>query len=377
MKEIADILKAYQLAVKANKRAALATVVNVEGSSYRRPGARMLITDDGQLTGAISGGCLEGDALRKALAAIQQQENKLVKYDTTDEDDASFGVQLGCNGIVHILFEPIIETNEMNPIDILKELEGERENAVVTVLYSLESKKQIGTHMLLRKNRPAIFAQQMVNEHLLETANAVLESKNSTSTAFTIEGEKVQALVEVISPPIALVIAGAGNDAQPLAEIAYLLGWQVTVADGRPTHATTQRFSKANKILIAKPAQLLPQVVIDEKTAFVLMTHNYNYDLDLLRLLLPTQAPYIGTLGPKSKLIRMLDELGENTVENQRRIHGPIGLDIAAETADEIAISIVAEIKAVLSGAGGGQLKEKKQPIHYQDVTSRSWIQRS
>ena len=371
MKEIADILKAYQHAVKANKRAALATVVNVEGSSYRRPGARMLITDDGQLTGAISGGCLEGDALRKALAAIQQQENKLVTYDTTDEDDAVFGVQLGCNGIVHILFEPIVDAHEMNPIKLLKELEGERENAVVTVLYSLEGKKQIGTHMLLRKNRPAIFAKQVVNEQLLETANAVLESKNSTSTACTIEGEKVQALVEVISPPIALVIAGAGNDAQPLAEIAYLLGWQVTVADGRPTHATAQRFSKANKILLAKPAQLLPQVVIDEKTAFVLMTHNYNYDLDLLRLLLPTQAPYIGTLGPKSKLIRMLDELGENTVENQRRIHGPIGLDIAAETADEIAISIVAEIKAVLSGAGGGQLKEKKQPIHFQDETSR------
>lgn len=371
MKEITDILKAYQQAVKANKRAALATVVNVEGSSYRRPGARMLITDDGQLTGAISGGCLEGDALRKALAAIHQQENKLVRYDTTDEDDASFGVQLGCNGIVHILFEPIVEAQEMNPINLLKELEGKRENAVLTVLYSLQGKKQIGTHLLLRKNRPVLFAQQAVNEQLIETAEAVLDNRTSTSTEFIIEGEKVQALVEFISPPIALVIAGAGNDAQPLAEIAYLLGWQVTVADGRPTHATAQRFSKANKILIAKPAQLLPQVEMDEQTAFVLMTHNCNYDMELLRQLLPTQAPYIGTLGPKSKLIRMLDELGVNTAENQRRIHGPIGLDIAAETADEIAISIVAEIKAVLSGAAGGQLKEKRQKIHFQEVTSR------
>ena len=290
---------------------------------------------------------------------------------TTDEDDASFGVQLGCNGIVHILFEPIVEAHEMNPVNLLKELEGKRENAVLTVLYSLQGKKQIGTHLLVRKNRPVLFAQQAVNKHLLETANAVLESKTSTSTEFIIEGEKVQALVEFISPPIALVIAGAGNDAQPLAEIAYLLGWQVTVADGRPTHATAQRFSKAHKILIAKPAQLLPQVEMDEQTAFVLMTHNYNYDMEMLRLLLPTQATYIGTLGPKSKLIRMLDELGVNTAENQRRIHGPIGLDIAAETADEIAISIVAEIKAVLCGAAGGQLKEKKQKIHFQEVTSR------
>src|SRR6201991_4776826 len=98
MKEITDIIKSYELALSTGKKMALATVVHVEGSSYRRPGARMLVTDDGQLTGAISGGCLEGDALRKALLAISQQRNKLVVYDTTDDDDLQFGVQLGCNG---------------------------------------------------------------------------------------------------------------------------------------------------------------------------------------------------------------------------------------------------------------------------------------
>src|ERR1039457_5545146 len=107
MKEIREIIRAYDAAVHAGKKSALAEVVHLEGSSYRRPGARMLVTDDGQLTGAISGGCLEGDALRKALYAINQQQNKLVTYDTTHEDDLQFGVQLGCNGIVHILFEPI------------------------------------------------------------------------------------------------------------------------------------------------------------------------------------------------------------------------------------------------------------------------------
>src|ERR1700753_1263405 len=122
MKEITDIIKAYNEAVKAGKQSALATVVNVEGSSYRRPGARMLVTDDGMLTGAISGGCLEGDALRKALFAINQQQNKLVTYDTTNEDDVQFGVQLGCNGIVHILFEPVDETRAYHPIRLLREL---------------------------------------------------------------------------------------------------------------------------------------------------------------------------------------------------------------------------------------------------------------
>src|ERR1700716_4205359 len=109
MKELQDIIKTFEEAKHQGKKTALATVVHVEGSSYRRPGARMLVTEDGKLTGAISGGCLEGDALRKALLAINQQQNKLVIYDSTDEDDAKFGVQLGCNGIVYILFEPITE----------------------------------------------------------------------------------------------------------------------------------------------------------------------------------------------------------------------------------------------------------------------------
>src|SRR6187431_2928393 len=130
MKEIRDIIKAFDEAQKLGKKTALATVVHVEGSSYRRPGARMLVTEDGQLTGAISGGCLEGDALRKALLSIHQQQNKLVTYDTTHEDDLQFGIQLGCNGIVDILFEPIISDHPFNPIHLLQELISERRNAV-------------------------------------------------------------------------------------------------------------------------------------------------------------------------------------------------------------------------------------------------------
>src|SRR5688500_8385204 len=106
-KEIENIITAFEEAKKQRRQTALATVVHVEGSSYRRPGARMLVEDNGRLTGAISGGCLEGDALRKALLAITQKQNKLVTYNTLDDDDVQFGVQLGCNGIVHILFEPI------------------------------------------------------------------------------------------------------------------------------------------------------------------------------------------------------------------------------------------------------------------------------
>ncbi|WP_307528123.1 XdhC family protein [Pedobacter sp. W3I1] len=370
MKEITDIIKAYQKATKEKKKTALATVVKVEGSSYRRPGARMLITEDGQLTGAISGGCLEGDALRKALSAIVQQENKLITYDTTDEDDAKFGVQLGCNGIVHILFEPIIEADELNPIAILIALQGKRENAVLATLFSLTGKQQLGTSMLFR-NEP-IFSKtpKSISDELIKDIQNVSENKTTTFKVYERDSQQIDAFLEFIQPPISLMIAGAGNDAQPLAEMAYLLGWEVTVIDGRPTHATPQRFANATRILVSKPENVLAQIQIDEQTAFVLMTHNYNYDLELLKYLLGTNAPYIGTLGPKKKLVRMLDELDLATPANETRVHGPVGLDIGAETAEEIAISILAEIKSVFTGASAMFLKEKKNPIHVYELKS-------
>jgi len=368
MKEITDILKAYAKAEQENKRSALATVVKVEGSSYRRPGARMLVTEDGMLTGAISGGCLEGDALKKALSAIHQQQKKLVTYDTTDEDDAKFGVQLGCNGIVHILFEPINSKEVNNPIEILKALAAERKSAVLVTLFSTDHQQQLGTSMLYRTAKTISIIPDQISQQFTEKAEQVLLDQTSHFEALKIDGLPYEVFFEYTSPPISLIIAGAGNDVQPLVQMANLLGWEVTVVDGRPTHATTQRFPNANRVLIAKPNDLLDKVEIDEQTAFALMTHNYNYDTALLNLLLNTNAPYIGTLGPKKKLIRMLDDLNLNTKENQNRVHGPIGLDIGAETAEEIAISIIAEIKAFFTGAGATSLKNKKNSIHTHEI---------
>lgn len=368
MKEIADILKAYQKARTENKRTALATVVKVDGSSYRRPGARMLITEDGQLTGAISGGCLEGDALRKALAAIHQQENKLVTYDTTEEDDAKLGVQLGCNGIVYILFEPIVNDVEFNPVRILSALQAERKDAVLVSLFSLKGNWHPGTSLLYRDNENSIAVTENITDEIVKDAHMVLKNKTSGFEKYSLKNKTIDSFLEFIHPPVSLIIVGAGNDAQPLAEMAYLLGWEVTIADGRPTHALAQRFPNANRVLVAKPNQLLSQINMDAQTAFVLMTHNYNYDLELLGLLLNTNAAYIGSLGPKTKLIRMLDELKLDAEEYSSRVHGPVGLDIGAETAEEIAVSIIAEIKSVFSGASAQSLKGKKEPIHFYET---------
>lgn len=366
MKEISEILKAYTQAKSEGKKTALATVVKVEGSSYRQPGARMLVTEDGQLTGAISGGCLEGDALRKALLSINQKQNKLVTYNTSNEEDAEVGLQLGCNGIVHILFEYINEDAGNNPIQLLKQLELERKEAVIVTVFSLKRNAfQTGTTLFFRKDNPLINYNNDLN--LISDVKEVLESKTSVVKKLKEENDN-EALIEYVKPSISLIIAGAGNDIQPLVKMAAVLGWKITIAEGRATHATSKRFPEASQISVVKPEHFLDQVIIDDQTYFLLMTHNYKYDLTVLKSLLQTNYHYVGILGPKSKFNRMLDDLLIEGItvsqEHLSRIHSPVGLDIGAETSEEIALSIVSEIKAVASERAGTSLKYKSGKIH-------------
>jgi len=377
MKEIKDIIHAYGVAQQSGRQSALATVVHLDGSSYRRPGARMLVTDDGLMTGAISGGCLEGDALHKALLVMKQQQAKLVTYDTSDEDDITLGVQLGCNGVIQILFEPIHPEDPLNPVELLKKINVKRQRAVLITLFDMESKsrEQPGTRLLLEEDGSihGELEDKLLKTALLEDAHNAMHLKQSLFKKYNTGNQSVNAFIENIFPDVSLVIVGAGNDALPMLGIADILGWEASVVDGRATHATTERFAAACQVLVSKPEKVLEQIPIDEKTVFVLMTHNYNYDLAMLRALLNTKAVYIGVLGPKNKLERMLDEIKADGVKLKReqlgRIYGPVGLDIGAETAGEIAISVMAEIKSVLEGKSGKSLRWKEEVLHPREET--------
>ena len=374
MKELKDIIAAYNQAEKDGKQSALATVVHLEGSAYRRPGARMLVTDDGKLTGAISGGCLEGDALRKAQLVMVQKKPMLVTYDTTDEDDASLGVGLGCNGIISILIEPVIAADENNPIRLLKTLLVKREPAVVVTLFSMEQKtEQIGTCLLVTGSGIVkdTLRDGKFHKTLLEDAMSVLKTGISITKMYPSKNP-LTGFIEMINPAVSLVIFGAGNDAIPLVQMAEILGWETTVVDGRPSYATKQRFPLANRIVVAKPDAAISEIGLDKRTVAVLMTHNYNYDIASLRALLPLQPAYIGVLGPKKKMVRMIDELKQHgteiTSEQLSKIFGPIGLDLGSETAEEIALSIISEIKAVLSQREGSSLRDKQETIHPREM---------
>lgn len=376
MKEIRDIIKKYDEAQKQGKQTALATVVHVEGSSYRRPGARMLIEEDGQLTGAISGGCLEGDALRKALLVMTEKKSRLVTYDTMDDDDAKFGVGLGCNGIIQVLIEPIDEANPNNPIQFLKAVNEKRQQSVLVTLFSLQDKKnpQYGTCLLLKEDRGAIDTTPVLKDILLADAKEALLSQTTSFKNYISEEHNFTAFIEVIKPPVSVIVIGAGNDVMPLIDMAETLGWETTVVDGRANYAKKERFVSACQVLVSKPEQVLEQITIDEQTVFLLMTHNYNYDLAMFRQLVQKDVLYVGVLGPRKKLERMLDELKEEgmklTEQQLSIIHGPVGLDIGAETSEEIALSILAEIKALFAGRQVQSLRKNKEVIHPRSATA-------
>ncbi|MCP9199955.1 XdhC family protein [Gramella sp. GC03-9] len=379
MRELELILAEYDRLKMDGTGCVLATVVHVEGSSYRRAGARMLIDEFGNITGAISGGCLEGDALRKALLAWNQGKNKLITYDTSDEEDAVIGAQLGCNGIIQVLFEPQDYQNDKNSCELLKMAVLNEQPAAIAIVFSLDSSApQKGTSLILAQTRK--FLRENIPAELqsviMKQARICLEQDIPYFGEANLGGSSLQFFIQNYRPPIKLVLVGAGNDAQILARQADLLGWRVIVTDGRPTHANSRRFGSSCQVIVSKPEDSLKDIAIDKQTFVVLMSHNYKYDLAVLKLLKEeSQLAYIGILGPRKKYQRMLDDLEKEGVKPDERfldrIYAPVGLEIGAETPAEIGLSILAEIQAVLTGKSARPLREKQAPIH--DKTNNSF----
>ncbi|MFD2784752.1 XdhC family protein [Hymenobacter rubripertinctus] len=375
MTELERLLHAYDEHRAAGRACALASVVDVAGSAYRRPGARMLVTDEGRLTGAISGGCLEGDARQRARRVIQQGRPAVVTYDSTDpDDDLQFGAALGCQGIVQVLLEPLDFTNPDNPLELLRRWAGgvEAPAVVVTVFATAGPAAQVpvGARLLLLADgtvETTVPAHADLYAQLLADARAALAAGQPATRHYPVRSGAVRVSLEILRPPVRLTVYGAGNDVQPLVRLASGLGWRVRVLDGRPAQAAPARFPEAHEVQVLPLAQVGEQ--LHDGSFALLMTHNYYYDLAVLRHLLPDPTTtYIGLLGPRKKYERLLDELTRDfpdaAPQLQGRIHSPIGLNLGAETPEEIALSVVAEIQAVLTGRPAGFLRDSPHPIH-------------
>ncbi len=379
MKETTDIVAAWQQAQQDGSEALLATVVETQGSTYRRAGARMLLTPSGWVAGSVSGGCLEGDILQKAWWRTQAGAPVLVTYDSTDEDDIVWGFGLGCNGVVQVLLERLVPHDPLNMVDFLARcLDHRRAGVVATVIRSACGPTvTLGQRVLLSSAETlADIGDASLARDILRDAQAVLADGRSQTRTYTLPQGAVDVALESVLPPVPLVIFGAGHDAVPLVRFAHELGWHVSIVDTHSVSVTAQRFPLADCVLSCAPEEILSHVELGPRTAAVVMTHSFPQDSLLLPVLLASPAAYVGILGPKKRTARLLDELAARGAASPpdalARLHGPIGLDIGADTPEQIALSIVAEVQASLAGRMGGELRRRQAPIYDPAVLQES-----
>ncbi len=376
MKEFKTILEAFKKVDFNQRKAALATVVKVRGSSYRSPGARMLITDDGKWVGSISGGCLEGDALRKARQVMMSKLPMTVTYDTREESNQNLGIGLGCNGVIDVLIEPVDPNDVNNPTLFFESIIRMNAPVALATVFGGVDKSIIGNKLLLTPENTALhnFSNKQLENIVTTDLLTVFETKTSEAKEYqTTEGE-AEVFVELIQPTVSLIIFGGGFDARPVSQLAKSLGWEVMVTDECVAHIAPIFFPDADKLSLCHREFIERDFNITPYTACVLMSHNYEYDRDVLKKLIKTESPYIGILGPRKRFGKMVKEFLEQAIdlakEDFHRIHSPIGLDIGAETPDEIAVSIIAEIQSKFSNRSGGFLKYQSGSIHQRDPKS-------
>jgi xanthine/CO dehydrogenase XdhC/CoxF family maturation factor len=366
--EITDVLTAIGSLSASGQRMALATIVAVRGSTYRRPGARLLVPEEGAPIGNISGGCLEGDVADMARLVIEEGRARLAGWDLTADDDAVWGLGLGCNGAIEVFIEPADRAVEAARA-LRTALEEERPISLVTVIESAEPESIAPGARLIVMPDGAVegsLGRSDVDAEAIATARELLTTERSEIRTLA---EGIRAFVEILDPPLRLVICGAGHDAVPLVRAASHLGWNVTVVDDRPAFLNRERFPEAHGFAsVDDPSEVAEAITIDARTFVVVMTHNFLRDKAYLRGLLTTDARYVAMLGPAARTQRLLMELEEEgtpiTDEGRSRIHGPAGLDLGAEGPEEIAQAIIGEIVAVRRGRDGGFLKERPTPIH-------------
>ncbi len=375
MKELPSIIEAFKAIEQRGVQAALATVVNVTGSTYRRPGARMLIAADGQTVGSVSGGCLERDVLNQAQRVLQSNTARVISYDSTSDDDIVWEFNLGCNGIVDVLIEPLPHNGKRGLLAFLADCLEHRRAGIVATVFGVEGrmKAAIGNRLMLSERQSAIhdIADEDLAEAIRRDARRALDSGTPKVAIYEMSAGRAAVFIEVIHPPVPLVIFGAGHDAVPLVRFAKELGWHVTVIDPRPGYATRQRFSFADRLIVCRPDDVHEHIEIHRGTVAVVMTHHYLHDADLLKLLLPLPLRYLGLLGSKRRTQRLLHEARKEGVlpseSNLNLVYGPIGLDIGADTPEEIALAVAAEIQTVLAGRLGGMLRIREGPLHEQN----------
>ncbi len=370
MKDIDQILKLWGSTERAGQSAVLATVVKTNGSSYRLPGARLLLTKTGERAGSISGGCLEDDLVKKAWW-LTENGATIRKYDTTPEGEIGPGFGLGCNGIIYVLLERL-HPNQPAVLNVIEQVRSSRQPAAIA--HCIQPHQAAG-------ERLTIHVDGCVNHNIPDATIADWLARESRTALWAessriVQRQQTEAFIETVTPAVRLLVFGAGDDAVPVARLANFLGWSVSVLDGRAHYAKRDKFPSANEVVIRRPGDDAA-TKIDPWTVAILMTHSYSQDLDVLRQLAAKPPRYLGILGPRKRSTQLLADAGIAPDQLGPALHSPMGLDIGADGPEQVALAVLAEIQAALNGREGGPLRERRGSIHApgeSSETSQYWV---
>ncbi len=365
MNELRAIIDNWKEVSGGGRRSVLLTLVDVVGSSCRRPGARMLADEDGWLAGHIGGGCLEGDLIEHARAALQSGEPRTVTYDLSESGELAWGLGIGCPGTIVVFIEPFDETlvNRLEEIACLED-----PVALVTVFQTGDDTPCVqGDRWVIRSDGSldSSLPDGSPAEEIAETAGQVLKGRKSIVREFGSGPQGFKALVEHLAPPLKLVVFGSGQDTTALLVLAADLGWEAIVVDPGAIVEARRRVPDTVRIITAEPVTVMDDLGIDDRTAVVMLSHQFQRDRALLEYLSLSPVPYVGLIGAFARRDALLSALTPDHLSDLRgRLHAPVGLDIGGEGPEEIALSIAAEIMAVFNGRSGGFLRDGKGTIH-------------
>jgi xanthine dehydrogenase accessory factor len=355
-KETSDIVARVAGLAAAGRSAALATAVRIEGSAYRRPGAKFLIDDEGGSFGGVSGGCLEADVRRVATDVIATGLPRLLHYETGSDDRTIWGLGLGCNGSVDIFLQRATSPPADAALDAVHGLlqQGAGPFAVATSVKGPDPGRAmvIDTGGVLYGS---IDSRDLDHDIVLA---ATTELRNGRSRLVDVAGQAV--FIDVVAAPAPLLVCGAGDDAQPLVTQAADVGFAVTVVDHRPAFLAAGRFPAAARVVLLRPTDDLAPLGIGPQTFAVVKTHSFAEDREWVRGLLQAGAGYIGLLGPRARREEIVTQIGVGGPQ----VFGPAGLDVGADGPEQISVSIVAEMLACRAGRDGRHLREKMETIH-------------
>lgn len=328
----------------------LVTVYDTLGSTYSKAGTRMLIMAGGESQGLVSGGCLEGDLAERARQVLATDSAMTVTYDLRDEADELFGLGVGCNGLIRVLLQPLRAATGYEPMaSIAEALLGRDAGGLATVIEPAGSAARTGDSVALLAGEVRSFGlSEDLAARFAGGCRSALANRNARLEAWEDSG---QVLFTPLLPVPRVLILGAGLDAVPLVNLIAELGWRVFIADHRPAYLERAGFARAEARLGVRPEALADDVVLASFDGIVVMSHHLLTDLEYLRQLASVETAYLGLLGPPARRRRLLDDLGPAAGSLETRLRGPVGIDIGADSAESIALSIAAEMQSVLATA--------------------------